>query len=173
MIAPVENPRITSGFNAVRNCSGCSHVHKGVDFGVPIGTPIFAPAPGKVVRADTSSSYGLVTVIQHAPMNGQNLFTLYAHQSEQLVKPGDNVTTGQKIGLSGNTGHSTGPHLHWEAILTPPDVLESDPGFYSSNYKLDPLEVPTPQGGGAAGAHAKYFLIAFVILVSIILISYL
>jgi murein DD-endopeptidase MepM/ murein hydrolase activator NlpD len=89
--------------------------HPGVDFGVPRGTKIFAPLSG-TVRAigDTDLvvgcySWGKWTLIDHA--NG--LSTLYAHQSLQSVVPGQQVQTGEVIGYSGNTGYSTGPHLHF------------------------------------------------------------
>ncbi len=89
--------------------------HPGVDFGVPSGTKISAPLAG-VVRATGNTdavpgcySWGKWTLIDHA--NG--LSTLYAHQSVISVVPGQSVSTGETIGYSGNTGYSTGPHLHF------------------------------------------------------------
>jgi murein DD-endopeptidase MepM/ murein hydrolase activator NlpD len=118
---PVKNVIITQFFGgtefAARNASvyGGRAYHPGVDFGVPVGTSIMAPLAG-VVRATGNTdlvpgcySWGKWTLIDHA--NG--LSTLYAHQSVQNVTPGQAVTTGQIIGYSGNTGYSTGPHLHF------------------------------------------------------------
>jgi murein DD-endopeptidase MepM/ murein hydrolase activator NlpD len=88
-------------------------VHKGIDVALPVGTPLKAVMDGTVSKAQSGSgshSYGLYVVIEHS--GGKS--TLYAHMSKINVKVGDKVTKGQIIGLSGNTGHSTGPHLHFE-----------------------------------------------------------
>ncbi len=118
---PVENVIITQLFGgtefAKQNASvyGGRAYHPGVDFGAPRGTPILAPLTG-VVRAtgDTDLvpgcySWGKWTLIDHA--NG--LSTLYAHQSVISVVPGQQVQTGEIVGYVGNTGYSTGPHLHF------------------------------------------------------------
>lgn len=89
------------------------HGYNAVDFGVKVGTPILASASGQVIISRSSgwnSGYGQYVVISH--YNGTQ--TLYAHLSENLVSEGDTVFQGQIIGLSGNTGKSTGPHLHFE-----------------------------------------------------------
>lgn len=118
---PVDNVVITQLFGgtefAKQNASvyGGRAYHPGVDFGVPRGTPIKAPLSGTVrATGDTDLvagcySWGRWTLIDHA--NG--LSTLYAHQSVQSVTPGQQVSTGDIIGYSGNTGYSTGPHLHF------------------------------------------------------------
>lgn len=118
---PVENVVITQLFGgtefAKQNASvyGGRAYHPGVDFGVPMGTKIFAPLSGTVrATGNTDSvpgcySWGKWTLIDHP--NG--LSTLYAHQSVQSVVPGQSVSTGEIIGYSGNTGYSTGPHLHF------------------------------------------------------------
>ncbi len=118
---PVDNVVITQLFGgtefAKQNASvyGGRAYHPGVDFGVPRGTKIFAPLAGTVrATGDTDAvsgcySWGKWTLIDHA--NG--LSTLYAHQSVQSVVPGQYVNTGDIIGYSGNTGYSTGPHLHF------------------------------------------------------------
>jgi murein DD-endopeptidase MepM/ murein hydrolase activator NlpD len=84
-----------------------------VDFGAPVGTPVLASASGKVIVAKPSGyngGYGKYVVVEHD--NGTQ--TLYAHLSSVLVVVDDEVTKGEKIALSGNTGRSTGPHLHFE-----------------------------------------------------------
>jgi len=84
--------------------------HNGLDFGIPVGTAIYAAADGTVTRADMDSTgYGLHVRIQHA-----DCMTLYGHLQSLSVKAGQVVRAGQVIGESGNTGNSTGPHLHFE-----------------------------------------------------------
>lgn len=118
---PLKNIVITQLFGgtefAKRNASayGGRAYHPGVDFGVPSGSQIFAPLAGTVRAIGNTDavpgcySWGKWTLIDHA--NG--LSTLYAHQSVQSVVPGQRVATGEVIGYSGNTGFSTGPHLHF------------------------------------------------------------
>lgn len=89
------------------------HGYNGVDFGAPVGTPIYAAAAGEVIVSKSSGyngGYGLYVVVKHA--NGTQ--TLYAHNSRNVVAVGDTVSAGQVIGYIGNTGRSTGPHLHFE-----------------------------------------------------------
>lgn len=89
--------------------------HNGVDYGAPIGTPVFAAENGTVIAVGNQdkycykAAYGKFIVIRHY----NNLVTLYAHLSLQKVKVGDKVNRGQIIGYSGNSGWSTGPHLHF------------------------------------------------------------
>jgi peptidoglycan DL-endopeptidase CwlO len=85
-------------------------LHAGIDIGVPEGTPIRAADSGRVVLAAFTGGYGNYTCIQH---NG-SLSTCYGHQSRFATSAGASVNKGQVIGYSGNTGHSTGPHLHFE-----------------------------------------------------------
>jgi murein DD-endopeptidase MepM/ murein hydrolase activator NlpD len=118
---PVENVIITQLFGgtefAKQNSSvyGGRAYHPGVDFGVPVGTKIFAPLGGTVRAVGNTDlvagcySWGKWTLIDHP--NG--LSTLYAHQSVQSVVPGQQVGKGDVIGYSGNSGYSTGPHLHF------------------------------------------------------------
>lgn len=118
---PIANVVITQYFGgtefAKRNAGvyGGRAYHPGVDFGVPSGTQIKAPLAGTVRATGNTDavpgcySWGKWTLIDHA--NG--LSTLYAHQSVQSVSPGQRVATGEVIGYSGNTGYSTGPHLHF------------------------------------------------------------
>ena len=86
--------------------------HYGIDIASPIGTPIVASASGKVIRTSCGTGYGICTIIEHN--NGTK--TLYAHASRLFVKTGDTVKQGQKIANVGNTGRSTGPHIHFEIV---------------------------------------------------------
>jgi murein DD-endopeptidase MepM/ murein hydrolase activator NlpD len=114
MIWPVEGP-ITSGFGGREIGAGYEY-HPGLDISVPEGTPILAALSGTVVFTQAeaeSGGYGNYTCIDH----GGGLSTCYAHQSQFAVSPGQSVSQGQIIGLSGNTGYSTGPHLHFEVRI--------------------------------------------------------
>lgn len=84
--------------------------HDGIDLAAPVGTPVFAVAAGTVSRADFSSSYGNVVYLDH----GQGRESRYAHLDRLDVAKGQAVAGGAPIGTSGNTGRSTGPHLHFE-----------------------------------------------------------
>ncbi|MGW6687550.1 M23 family metallopeptidase [Streptomyces sp. NPDC054961] len=97
-----------------------SHKHSGQDFAVPVGTRVDAASAGVVVKAGPNGggdgpAYGNAIVIKHA----NNTYSQYAHLSKIQVKPGQKVAKGQKIALSGNTGNSSGPHLHFEIRTTP------------------------------------------------------
>ncbi|MBI5943522.1 MAG: M23 family metallopeptidase [Chloroflexi bacterium] len=84
--------------------------HNGLDFGIPVGTPIKTTMDGKVVHAGwNNQGYGNLVIVENGPFR-----TYYAHLSSIPVSIGDVVTSGSTIGLSGNTGNSTGPHLHYE-----------------------------------------------------------
>ena len=86
-------------------------MHKGIDIAAPIGTPVVAAAPGVVIKAGwNSGGYGRLVDIKHA----DGTFTRYAHNNRILVQPGQQVEQGQLISEMGSTGHSTGPHLHFE-----------------------------------------------------------
>ena len=107
------NGRITSGFaDRTDPINGGYEYHKGIDISVGTGSPVYATAGGKVVISKYSSSYGYYVVIDH----GNEYKTLYAHNSELLVKVGDYVEAGQQIARSGATGNVTGPHVHYEVI---------------------------------------------------------
>lgn len=84
--------------------------HEGIDIAAKIGTPIYAADGGKVSFSGTQSGYGKVVIIDH----GNGLQTVYGHNSKNLVSKGDKVYKGQKIAEVGNTGRSTGPHVHFE-----------------------------------------------------------
>lgn len=113
-IRPVSGGKKTSSFGR-RNVpkKGASSNHKGVDWAVPTGTAVVASCGGTVVKAGWSSGYGYCVYINHP--DGRQ--TRYAHLSKVLVSVGQTVSQGQRIALSGNTGVSTGPHLHFEMLI--------------------------------------------------------
>ncbi len=91
--------------------------HNGLDIGVPIGTPVYAAEDGEIMGVDNNGrvQYGKYILIKHE----NNLATLYAHLARQVVRKGEAVRRGQLIGYSGNTGYSTGPHLHFGLYWAP------------------------------------------------------
>jgi hypothetical protein len=110
---PVEAARIGSGYgDRIDPINGKLAFHSGIDFDAPIGTPIRCAGGGRVKAASMVSELGNMIEIDH----GNGLVTRYAHTSKMLVKVGDLVTPGQIIGEVGNTGRSTGPHLHFEIL---------------------------------------------------------
>jgi murein DD-endopeptidase MepM/ murein hydrolase activator NlpD len=104
LIWPVSAP-ITSPFGW-----RWGRMHEGIDLGASYGTPIVAAAAGTVIYAGWEGGYGNLTAIDH----GGGLSTAYGHQSRIAVSVGESVAQGQVIGYVGSTGHSTGPHLHFE-----------------------------------------------------------
>jgi murein DD-endopeptidase MepM/ murein hydrolase activator NlpD len=84
--------------------------HDGIDLSAPEGTLVRAAAPGEVIYTGTQSGYGVIVILRHA----DSLITLYAHNSAVLVKDGDRVDTGTPIAKVGQSGRTTGPHLHFE-----------------------------------------------------------
>lgn len=93
--------------------TGQRAMHEGVDFVAEYGTPIKAAAGGIVIYSDYHPGYGNMLEVDH----GNGLISRYGHASKRLVKEGDVVLRGQKIGEVGSTGRSTGPHLHFEVLL--------------------------------------------------------
>lgn len=127
-------PGIVSGiFGSQRILDGKPMApHLGVDIAAPAGTPIHAPADGMISIADDYYLDGGFTLIDH----GHGVSTCYLHQSKRLVAAGDKVQRGQLIGLVGQTGRATGPHVHW--------------GFNWFQVKLDPsrsTRTPAPPKG--------------------------
>lgn len=108
--------RLSSPFGA-RVLGGANEFHKGIDFAVPVGTPVKAVAPGFCFRAgwesetDHTRGFGL-RVWQAFKYQGRDFYAWYGHLSVLTAKEGEVITEGQIVGLSGNTGRSTGPHLH-------------------------------------------------------------
>lgn len=120
---PVKTKRITGVYGSNRTYNGEErNWHKGVDFAAPTGTPVFAPASGKIRLALENSFFnGNLIILDH----GYQLMTVYAHLNKMYVKKGDEVKKGDIIGEVGTTGRSTGPHLHW--------------GVYLGELPLDPM----------------------------------
>ncbi|MFE5029448.1 M23 family metallopeptidase [Streptomyces sp. NPDC056656] len=115
---PVKSYKLSAGFGLGGNM--WSHKHSGQDFAVPIGTNVMAAHGGTVVKAGGNGggdgpAYGNAIVIKH----GNGTYSQYAHLSRIDVRIGQTVSTGQHIALSGNTGNSSGPHLHFEIRTTP------------------------------------------------------
>ncbi|MEO0375088.1 MAG: peptidoglycan DD-metalloendopeptidase family protein [Cyanobacteria bacterium P01_A01_bin.17] len=119
MIFPLSIPaRISSAFGwRVHPLSGQRRFHSGTDIAAPMGTPVVAAYDGDVAIADYLGGYGLSVLLHH---NRGEHATRYAHLSEIFVQPGQAVEQGTVIGLVGSTGHSTGPHLHFEAMQKTP-----------------------------------------------------
>lgn len=117
-VKPVSSYALSATFN--QGGAMWAHKHSGQDFAVPVGTPVHAAATGTVVKAGPygggdGPAYGNAIVIKHA--NGT--YSQYAHLSKIKVNIGQKVSAGQQIALSGNTGNSSGPHLHFEIRTTP------------------------------------------------------
>ncbi|HWY61624.1 MAG TPA: M23 family metallopeptidase [Rhizomicrobium sp.] len=127
-------PGILSGtFGSQRIDNGVPMApHFGVDMAAPVGTPIHAPASGTVLISDDYYLDGGFTLIDH----GQGVSTSYLHQSKRMVKVGDTVKRGQLMGLIGQTGRATGPHLHWAMNWF---QVRLDPSRSARKPKPDPL----------------------------------
>ena len=107
---PVRGP-VNSGFGGRSSpWSSTSEFHSGLDIGAPVGTPVKAPAPGTVVFAGTHPEYGQTLIVDH----GNDTTSLYGHLSRLNVTVNQTVHRGDVVALSGNTGRSSGPHLHYE-----------------------------------------------------------
>lgn len=104
-IWPIEGP-VASRFGL----RGRHHMHAGVDITCPTGTTIIASRGGSVRFSGREGGYGLLVILDH----GDGTISYYAHMSKLIVKVGDKVEQGGRLGLSGRTGHATGPHLHFE-----------------------------------------------------------
>lgn len=113
-IKPISGGRQSSTFGyRKRPTAGASTYHKGIDWAIPVGTAVMASSGGTVIKAGWGKGYGNVVYIQHP----DGKVTRYGHLSKVLVSAGQTVSQGQKIALSGNTGVSTGPHLHFEILV--------------------------------------------------------
>ncbi|MFI8517876.1 M23 family metallopeptidase [Streptomyces sp. NPDC085481] len=117
-VKPVTAYTLSASFN--QGGAMWAHKHSGQDFAVPVGTPVKAAGAGTIVKAGPNGggdgpAYGNAIVVKHA--NGT--YSQYAHLSKIKVAIGQKVSAGQQIALSGNTGNSSGPHLHFEIRTTP------------------------------------------------------
>jgi murein DD-endopeptidase MepM/ murein hydrolase activator NlpD len=129
MRTPVEGARITSSFGPrLHPVLGYTRIHKGTDFAVPVGTTVYASGDGVVDFVGLHGGHGNFIRIRHSP----KLQTAYAHLSGYApgVVVGASVRQGQAIGLSGNTGLSSGPHLHYEVIV---DSVQVDPMTFQTS----------------------------------------
>jgi murein DD-endopeptidase MepM/ murein hydrolase activator NlpD len=107
---PVRGP-VNSDFGQRRSpWAPSSEFHSGIDIGAPVGTPVKAPAPGVVVFAGQHPEYGVTVIVEHA----NDTKSLYGHLSRLSVAMDQSVKRGDTIALTGNTGRSSGPHLHYE-----------------------------------------------------------
>jgi len=129
---PVTSTRRTSPFgfrrtNIYTNGRRTSSTHAGIDFGVPTGTEVYACARGRVVLSRMRILTGYSIILEHAP----GIYTMYYHLDSVIAQEGDIVEMGAVIGLSGSTGFSTGPHLHWELRISgeysDPDIFVNRP----------------------------------------------
>ncbi|NYF11123.1 murein DD-endopeptidase MepM/ murein hydrolase activator NlpD [Leifsonia sp. AK011] len=112
------NTTMTSGYG-YRSCDGCSSDHKGIDLTPGLGHPVQAVADGVVITSEEASGgLGVNVVLEHV-IDGEVTRTVYGHMEfgSLQVEAGQTVTRGQQIGTVGNTGSSTGPHLHFEVII--------------------------------------------------------
>ncbi|RKN08721.1 LysM peptidoglycan-binding domain-containing M23 family metallopeptidase [Streptomyces radicis] len=123
-VSPVD-ASVTTGYR-VAGSSWSSGYHTGVDFPVGTGTPVSSIGAGEVVTAGSGGAYGNEVVIRHADGH----YSQYAHLSSISVGVGQTVNAGDQIGLSGSTGNSTGPHLHFEVRTGPDYGSDVDPLAY-------------------------------------------
>jgi murein DD-endopeptidase MepM/ murein hydrolase activator NlpD len=128
-VVPASAESITSGFGYRRDpFNGGAAMHAGLDFKGAIGSSIFAAADGEVSFAGWKSGYGHTVEVSH----GNGMMTRYAHLSRIDVRPGQAVSAGTTLGGLGNSGRSTGPHLHFEVrvndrAVNPRPFLEAAP----------------------------------------------
>jgi murein DD-endopeptidase MepM/ murein hydrolase activator NlpD len=128
--APVAGP-VGSGFGFRTDpFTGRGALHAGLDYPIETGTPIMAAAGGMVVNTTPHAAFGNLVEIDH----GNGLMTRYAHASKVLVKTGDLVKRGQQIAQVGNTGRSTGPHLHFEVLV---DSVPQNPARFLAGRGSD------------------------------------
>jgi murein DD-endopeptidase MepM/ murein hydrolase activator NlpD len=110
---PVQEGFISSYFGERADpFTGFAANHKGVDFAAPEGTQVISVAAGLVTYAGEKTGYGLMVEVNH----GNGMTTRYCHNERLLVAQGDMIRKGQEVALIGSTGHSTGPHLHFEVL---------------------------------------------------------
>lgn len=130
-VPPVNRGYLTSSFGT-RNDPFTSkrRMHHGQDFGVLTGTPVYATADGIVKSRKGNTGYGKTVILDH----GYGIKTIYAHLNKYIVNPGDKVERGDLIAYSGNTGRSTGPHLHYEVRV---NNIPVNPRHYFLTDKIE------------------------------------
>jgi murein DD-endopeptidase MepM/ murein hydrolase activator NlpD len=132
LTSPTAQDFVSSGFGMRADpFTGAPEFHVGIDLPGPIGAPVYATAPGVVSYAGHSTGYGNLITIDH----GYGLSTRYSHLDKILVRQGESVALHQEIGLMGNTGWSTGPHLLYETRV---DGLPQNPAHF---IKVNPYDV--------------------------------
>lgn len=138
----VKQFRVSSNFNPRRlnPVTGRIAPHRGVDFAVPVGTPVLAVGDGEVMVSKRDGAAGNYVAIRH----GRQYMTRYMHLKKLLVKPGQKVKRGDRIALSGNTGRSTGPHLHYEVWI--------------NQQAVNPLTAKLPRTEGLTGRDRAEYL---------------
>ncbi len=143
---PVEQAGISSVFGVRQDpFDGTRRMHRGLDFSAERGEPVEAAAAGWVVRAGPAGGYGLMVEVRHPG----DVTTRYGHLSAILCTPGDAVEAGQVLGLIGQTGRATGPHLHFEVWRA---GLATDPLPWLTGEHSDRLAaVPAPSRRGSSG----------------------
>jgi len=134
--------RVSSNFNPRRlnPVTGRVAPHKGVDFAMPQGTPVLSVGDGEVVVAKRSGAAGYYVAVRH----GRTYTTRYMHLRKLLVKEGQKVKRGDRIAFSGNTGRSTGPHLHYEVWI--------------NQQAVNPLTAKLPRTEGLSGTDRRDYL---------------
>jgi len=131
-ILPTSQLRVTSEFGMRRDpFTRRRTFHAGIDLAGNIGDPVYAAADGKVVESGRDRTQGNYIVIDH----GRGIKTRYLHLNKRHVSAGDKVQKGQRIGDLGNTGRSTGPHLHYEVLVNGKQV---DPWPYIKTARKEP-----------------------------------
>ncbi|MFV0134905.1 M23 family metallopeptidase [Streptomyces sp. HMX87] len=120
-VAPLDSYELSASFGS--GGTRWAGRHTGQDFAVPVGTPVRAVGAGRVAKVSCGGAFGMEVVLEHAG----GYYTQYAHLAAVAVDQGDRVETGEWIGQSGNTGNSTGPHLHFEVRVTPSVGSAVDP----------------------------------------------
>ena len=137
---PIDGARLTSGFGQRRHpILGFMKQHQGVDFAAPTGTPILAAGDGTIEQSGLNGFYGNYVRIRHT----KEFSTAYAHMSRITAQEGSRVRQGQVIGYVGNTGRSTGPHLHYEIL--------------KKSQRTNPLKVTMPSGHTLIGTEFERF----------------
>jgi murein DD-endopeptidase MepM/ murein hydrolase activator NlpD len=142
MKTPIDGARITSGFGMrLHPILGYTRMHRGVDFGAPVGTPVMASGNGVVEFVGWHGGHGKYIRIRH----GEPYKTAYGHLSRYArgIAPGTRVRQGQIIAFVGSTGISTGPHLHYEVMV--------------DDEQVNPLGVKLPTGRNLVGRDLASF----------------